>query len=308
MNTCGPLAFIEKKCQGRVLHNEPLSSHTSFGIGGPADAFVWADGVEDVEIVQDAVLSNEIPFLVIGNGTNLLFHDEGFRGVVLRLGRHFKGIVSEGTRVTAGAGANLSKTLSFCAEHDLGGFEFAVGIPGTVGGAVSSAAWTRSGGIRDRLSRVTAMGPKGDVVTKDAPSLGNEHGDLVPDGCIITEVSFQLEPAPENAIRLEMERLMARRKQTQPLNKRSAGCVFRNPEHQSAGRIIDECGCKGMRVGGAVVSEKHANFIINSGGARSEDVLELIERVRERVHSATGVLLGLEIDVVDPWGGMRRDA
>lgn len=268
---------------------------------------MWAEDKEDVKVVLEVVSSEKLPFFVLGNGTNCLFDDEGFRGVVMRLGRDFDVLEREGTSLRVGAGVNLSKTVEFCAQQGLGGFEFAVGIPGTVGGGVFTKAWTRSGGIGDRLSQVTLIGPEGRVATKDASSHSNEDGDLFPNRSIIAEASFQLLSAPEDDIRREMQRLMARRKDTQPTKERSAGCVFKNPEGNSAGRLIDECGCKGMRIGGALVSEKHANFIINTGEARSGDVLGLIERVRERVHRATGVPLALEITLIDPWGGMKRD-
>lgn len=298
-----PYALLIRTCKGRVLRNEPLSSHTSFGIGGPADCFLWAEDAEDVEAAMDAVSSEGLPFLAIGNGTNLLVDDGGVRGVVVRLGRGFGGLKREETRVRVGAGVDLAKLLDFCASHGLSGLEFAAGVPGTLGGALYTDAGTTSGRVRDRLLQVTAVGQDKETSTIDGPSFRHEDEDPLAEGSIITEASFQLTPATEETVRREMDRLLTRRRETQPIGEPSAGCIFRNPKGQPAGRLIDQCGCKGMRVGGAIVSEKHANFIINTGGAQSKDVLELIERIRARVHQATGVTLSLEINVIGPWGG-----
>jgi UDP-N-acetylmuramate dehydrogenase len=298
---------LETRCKGRVLRNELLSSHTSFRIGGPADCFVWAEDIEDVEAVLHVVSSEKLPFLVVGNGTNLLVDDDGFRGIVMRLGRGFAGLERDETRVTLKAGVNLARALDFCAGHGLSGLEFAVGIPGTIGGALFTGAWTRSGWIQDRVVSATTMSVNKRTIQCEISGFQDKKGNPFHNDVIITEATFQLTSVPEEDIREEMKRLMARRLETQPMNRPSAGCIFKNPEGQSAGRLIDECGCKGWSVGGALVSDKHANFIINAGGARSRDVLELLDRVRERVHQATGISLETEINIIHPGGAKKND-
>ena len=296
---------LKKHCHGRVLQNEPLSSHTSFRIGGPADCFLWATDTQDIEIALDAAAREENAFMIVGNGTNLLVNDEGIRGVVVCLGTGFHSLEQDETLVRSGAAVHLSELLDYCAEHDLGGLEFAAGIPGTVGGALYTNAKTKTGWVRDPLADVTAMDKNKQIQTIDAASFQHDGTSLI-DGCIITEASFQLTKAAEEDIRREIERYMSRRRETQPIHEPSAGCIFANPEDQPAGLLIDHCGCKGMRVGGAVVSDKHANFIINTGGARATDVLELIEHVRERVVTEIGITLSLEIHVVDPMGRFTK--
>lgn len=292
---------LEKECKGRVLKDEPLSAHTSFRIGGPADCFVWPEDTEDLGIALDTAGREGCPVMIIGHGTNLLVVDEGLRGLVLRLGRGFNRISREGTRVRVGAGFALPELLDYCADHGIGGLEFAAGIPGTVGGALYTDANTKTGWVRERISQVTVMGRDREIKRMDAASCPPETETAFNGDCII-EACFQLTDVPEEAIRREIERYMHRRRATQPIEVPSAGCIFRNPEEQPAGQLIDQCGCKGMKVGGAMVSDRHANFIINTGGASCQDVVELIEQVRERVFTERGIRLDLEINVVGSWG------
>jgi UDP-N-acetylmuramate dehydrogenase len=290
---------LVQRCKGRVLKDELLSAHTSFRIGGPADCLLWAEDTEDLEVAFDAAEGEGCPCMIIGNGTNLLVVDEGIRGLVVRLGQGFNTLEQEGECVRVGGGVDLADVLEYCAEHGLGGLEFAAGIPGTVGGALYTDANTKTGWVRGLLSEVRVMGRDRQARTLDAASCLPEVKAFHRDDCIIG-ASFQLTEAPKEEIHQEIERYLARRRATQPIEQPSAGCIFQNPQDQPAGKLIDQCGCKGMRVGGAVVSDRHANFIVNIGGARSEDVLALIDQVRERVLSATGIHLALEVNVLGP--------
>lgn len=297
--------ILRRECQGRVIQNEPLSLHTSFGIGGPADWFVWADKNHDIEIARQTASAADCAFMVIGNGTNLLVHDEGIRGIVVRLGPAFAKMKRDGDQVKTGAAVDIPNLLDYCARHGLRGLAFAAGIPGTVGGALYTDANTKTGWIRELLSEVTVIDKNNQIRLLDAESF--RHTMNFPNGGeIIIEASFQLTENAEEDIRGEMNRYLIRRRETQPIDEPSAGCIFKNPEDQPAGRLIDQCGCKGMRIGGALVSDKHANFIINTGGARAKDVLELTERIRERVYSQTGISLGLEINVIDSMGRSEK--
>ena len=293
-----PYAEIESRCRGVVLRDEPLAPHTSLGIGGPADLFVWPRDLDDLQTVM--ALAQGVPLLIMGRGTNLLISDRGFQGVVLGLGPGFRGLNVHDDVVSAEAGLGLQALLHFCAERGLGGIEFVAGIPGTVGGAIKTNAGTATQAIGDRVQGVEVVDRGGQLRPLNPPDLGFRYrGSSLPDGGVVYRVEFKLQESDPQRIRDRIEELMAHRRRTQPLSAPNAGCIFKNPPGDSAGRLIEECGCKGLRVGGAVVSEKHANFILNLGGARFDDVVRLIDMVRERVYRSTGVALELEVEVIE---------
>jgi UDP-N-acetylmuramate dehydrogenase len=292
---------LEKACKGRVLRNEPLAAHTSFRIGGPADCFVWAEDMEDVQIALDTAHGEGWPLMMIGHGTNMLVADDGVRGLVLCLGHGFETLTREGTQLRAGGALGLPRLLDYCAEAGLGGLEFAAGIPGTLGGALYTDANTKTGWVRQVLTGITVAEAKTGIREMDAGACAPEKQAGIGDGCLV-EACLQLTEADPDDIRHEVGRYLHRRRETQPIDKASAGCIFVNPPDQPAGKLIDESGCKGMAVGGARVSDLHANFIINTGGARCKDVLDLMDKVKERVYQATGIDLEPEINIVGTVG------
>lgn len=290
-------AGIESQCRGQVIRNEPLARYTSLGIGGPADLFVLPRDLDDLRNVME--LAEGIPVLVIGRGTNLLISDQGFRGVVIKLSHAFGEIKVRGDVVSVGAGLGLQDLVHFCAEQGLGGLELATGIPGTVGGAVKTNAGTATEAVGDRISRVELVGRRGGLVSLGKAELNFRYrGSFLPDGGVIYRVEFQLWESNPRDIRAKMGELLDQRRKSQPLSEPNVGCIFKNPEEDSAGRLIEQCGCKGMRIGGAVISQRHANFILNLGGAGFDDVARLINVVRERVYRLTGVSLELEVEVI----------
>jgi UDP-N-acetylmuramate dehydrogenase len=292
----GALAGVVR---GRVAYGEPLSRHTSLRIGGPADALVVPADLEDLRALLRFAHGAGIGTLVLGGGSNTLVLDGGFRGVAILLGEAFAGLEAEGTAVRAGAAVRVSRLLAFCSRRGLSGVECLTGIPGTVGGALRGNAGTRDGWIAERLREAA-------LVLRDGTMARRARGELAfayrragfPAGAVITEATFELAPGDPAAIRRAISRLLVARNQTQPVEFRSAGCLFKNPPGDSAGRLVDDAGMKGARVGDAVVSTKHANFIINQGRARAADVLALADAVRARVRDHAGVTLELEVQVV----------
>lgn len=282
----------------RVQEREPLSVHTTFRIGGEATVFVTADTAEHVSAIWRLCREAEMPLMVIGNGSNLLVSDNGFDGIVLRLSP--RETIVDGCRVRAAAGSSLTKLCNDVCEAGLSGLEFAFGIPGSVGGAVFMNAGAYGGQLSDVLRRVTAITPTGDVVTMDAASLelGYRHSVFMDNGYIVLEAEFELTPSDPCAIRAAMMDYLTRRRDKQPLEYPSAGSFFKRPEGHFAGALIEQCGLKGLTVGGAAISEKHAGFIINLGGATCADVLALGEAVSKTVKERFGVELEREVQLV----------
>ncbi|MCL4079103.1 UDP-N-acetylmuramate dehydrogenase [Coriobacteriia bacterium Es71-Z0120] len=284
------------RVEGEVRSGEPMSRHTSFRIGGPADLFVVCDTLSDLAIATDVLAEEEVPWVVIGKGTNLLVSDEGYRGAVLLLGREFRKRVREGETVRAGAGAVLAHVVQDAFHHGLAGLEFAVGIPGTLGGALEMNAGSRDVWMSSVVESVTLFVPGQGLELVHGTDIdwGYRRSGLAGRG-IIVEAELKLREGDPVRIRYEMERSLARRRQTQPIGKPSAGSVFVNPPGLSAGRLIEEAGLKNTRLGGARVSEVHANFIVNDGGATAQDVLGLVRKIRLIVKETHGVELRPEI-------------
>lgn len=284
----------------RVRLDEPMKAHTSFGIGGPADLFLLPRHVQDLRRIVTACAARGVPLFVMGNGTNLLVRDGGMRGVVVCLAAGFDRFAVQGCRVECGCGVSLAKACALAGEAGLSGLEFAVGIPGTVGGAVVMNAGAYGGEMKDVVTEVSAMGMEGDVrrLARDELAFGYRTSILQAGGLIVTEVFLELSRGDRVEIRRIMEDLRRRREEKQPLGQPSAGSVFRRPPGHYVGSLVEACGLKGARVGGAQVSPKHGGFIVNTGDARADDVLRLMELVRGEVRRQFGVELVPEIKVV----------
>lgn len=276
---------------------EPMSKHTTFKIGGNADMFVSVSNTEQLKAVVTSCKDNDIPLFILGRGSNLLISDEGMCGVVLTLDGEFKDISSKENTITCGAGANLTKLCVFALSESLSGLEFAYGIPGSVGGAAYMNAGAYGGEMKDVVASVTHMTPNGDIVTLDASELqfSYRHSVYKNTDDIILFVTMNLQPADNAEIKAKMDDYINRRKSKQPLEYPSAGSVFKRPQGNFAGTLIEQCGLKGKTIGGAQVSQKHAGFIINVGDATCEDVLNLVKFVQDTVRTQTGYFLECEI-------------
>ncbi len=288
---------IAKKYDISFIENEPLSRHTSFKIGGEAELFLNIDNVEQLKAVLKACDDNDIPMFVLGKGSNLLISDDGMKGVVLTLDGDFKDISIKENKITCGAGVNLAKLCTFALSESLSGLEFAYGIPGSVGGAAYMNAGAYGGEMKDVITSVTHITRQGEVKTLLASQLdlSYRHSVYKTTDDIILFVTFELKSDIEADIKARMDEFMTRRKTKQPLEFPSAGSVFKRPEGNYAGTLIEKCGLKGKTIGGAQVSEKHAGFIINIGGATCNDVLELVKFVQDTVEKETGYFLEREI-------------
>ena len=289
----------------RLRRNEGLDRHTTYRVGGPADAMCLPETRSELLEVVTAAHVREIPWLVLGNGSNVLFSDEGFRGLVIKIRGstpaegtlwHLK---QEGEYIRASAGVSLPRLAWSAAAAGLSGLEFCTGIPGVVGGSIRGNAGAHGSDLSRVLESVELLQPPGNVVTIRVSEAGFSYRESGIDrDSIVTGAVFRLTPdEPENVY--ERIRVFTEyRKRTQPSSDQSAGCMFKNPMGDKAGRLIDAAGCKGLQVGGARVSDVHGNFVVNQGGATATDALRLIDLVRERVFERTGVALELEVRVM----------
>lgn len=293
--------LVDDAFEGEIYPQEPLAKHTSYRLGGPARFFVEVFSLGALRHVIDCCDIEGLPWIVIGRGSNLLVADDGFPGVVITLGRDFKNYAfrEDENTLSVGAGVLLSTVVSEAFRRSLGGLEFAVDIPGTVGGALTMNAGNRTQGLGDVVSSVTLLNADGDLKRLPAAELtwGYRQGPFA-SGDTLVECELALTPADPFYIRGKMEGAHARRKKTQPFSRPSCGSVFRNPEGDSAGRLIEEAGMKGFTIGGAQVSDKHANFIINDGNARAQDVYDVIRAVQEKVLEVHGTKLEPEVRFV----------
>ncbi len=279
---------------------EPLSQHTSFRIGGPAALFCEPSDREQLRKVIDICRTEGVRYYILGRGTNVLFADEGFSGVVLHIGGAFSRIARSGDLIMAEAGVPLSRVCALSAAEGLTGLEFAFGIPGCVGGAVYMNAGAYGGEMRDVLKSVTLLDEAGEERTLDVSELELGYRTSVFERkpwCILSAV-FSLKEGDYGAIRAQMADYARRRAEKQPLDMPSAGSAFKRPEGAYAGELIDRCGLRGCAIGGAKISEKHCGFIVNTGGATCEDVLSLADVVCGIVEKQTGYHLEKEIRVV----------
>ncbi len=280
--------------------DESMKEHISFKVGGTADVFIRPATVSQCREIITFCGEHEIPLHFMGGGTNLLVHDFGVRGAVLASGGLNELELLEGLRIRCGAGVKLSRLCSFALEHSLSGLEFAWGIPGTAGGAVFMNAGAYDGCFKDVLESVTHITREGEVETWGAEQakLSYRSSAYHKQPHLITEMVLQLKPGSREAIRNTMDDLMNRRREKQPLEYPNAGSTFKRPQGHFAGALIEQAGLKGTRVGGAMVSEKHAGFIINYDHATASDILRLMEKVQGEVFDHFGVMLESEVRIL----------
>ena len=281
-----------------ILINEAMSLHTSFKVGGKADLFVKAYSIEDINNILKISKESGIPLFVLGNGTNLLVKDEGFRGIILQI--KLEDIKIDGNLATVGAGvknAVLSKRLE---ENSLTGFEFASGIPGTIGGAIKMNAGAYGGEMKDIVLEVTYIDYEGNIhtINNQECKFDYRHSRFFKEKAIILETKLKLEQGNKEEIENKVKELLKQRKEKQPLEYPNAGSTFKRGEGYITAKLIDDCGLKGCSIGGAQVSEKHAGFIVNKEDATAKDILDLIEYVQKIVKEKTSEDIKLEIEII----------
>lgn len=299
--------------KGRAMYDEPMSRHTSFKVGGPAEVFLEPESLGELRDVIEGLSLRDVRYLVIGSGTNIVVSDSGIPGAVICLKRNLKTIsiqkINESfSRITAMSGAGLGILCSLAIKNGLKGMNFALGIPGTVGGAVIMNAGTSLGSIGNVIESVTVLYPTGRIEKIDrknlhfsyrAMMLNKEISCITSDNIIIVSACFCLEKGSVSELRSEAGQIMKNRRLQQPVKLPSAGCIFKNPKTgKTAGQLIDLAGLKGKRIGGAEVSVKHANFIINNGNATAGDILGLIKMIRQEIYERFQVDLELEVIVL----------
>ncbi|MBW2056111.1 MAG: UDP-N-acetylmuramate dehydrogenase [Deltaproteobacteria bacterium] len=290
---------LGRAVRGRVLFDEPMNRHTSLRIGGPADALVFPLDKADLETLVGKARQWGISYLVMGKGTNLLVRDRGVRQMVINLSTGFQGISARGERLRVEAGIPLSRMIGFAMERELSGLSPLYGIPGTVGGGIAMNAGAWGVEVGKRIESITLMDGQAGFRVVRHKDLSLRYRELcLAEGMIIVEGIFLMERSEREKIREEISTYQRRRRQTQPLDVPSAGSIFKNPPGTSAGRIIEEVGLKGKRIGGAEVSSLHANFIVNRGGATAGQMLDLIHLIQDRVLRERGIALELEVRIV----------
>lgn len=291
---------LKKINGGAVLVDEPLKAHTTFRIGGVARFVVTPNNIETLAETIRLCNREQVPYYVIGNGSNLLVSDTGYQGVIIRLYRTLDYICVEGEQLIAGAGALLVSVCRRAMHEGLTGMEFASGIPGTIGGALVMNAGAYGGEMKDIVREVTIMSPQGEVrkLTGEEMNFGYRRSIASEQGLIILEARLKLETGVKEEIESKMRELSITRKEKQPLEYPSAGSTFKRPEGYFAGKLIDDAGLRGYQVGGARVSDKHCGFVINTGDATAADVIQLIQDVRNKVKLQAGVTLEPEVKLL----------
>ncbi len=281
-----------------VREAEPLAPHTWFHLGGPAEYFAEPHTAEELAALVRRCNDEGVAIRVLGGGSNVLVRDDGVSGVVVRLSAPvFNETGVQGNIVTAGGGARLGHVISTVVREGLAGLETLVGIPGSVGGALHGNAGSRGGDVGQWTCRATVMTRSGEVFQREREDLVFSYRQSSLDELVILGCQFQLEPEDPQEITKRMQKLWIVKKASQPLGHQSAGCIFKNPRGISAGMLVDQAGLKGTRIGGAEVSDRHANFIVTDADATSADVLRLIELIRSRVAERLGVELETEVDI-----------
>lgn len=300
MNTKFEEGLSEILAPTQILKQEAMAQHTTFRIGGPAEYLLLPSRTEEVVAIVALAKTYGMPITYLGNGSNILVRDGGIGGIVVQFGEQMNRIRREGNTLFVGAGCILKDVADYAANACLTGFEYFVGIPGSIGGAVFMNAGAYGGEIESVVTAVTAVCPNGKVrrYERDELEFGYRHSVFQENGCAICEVEVTLTEGDADAIREKLEDLTERRQSRQPLDMPSAGSTFKRPEGYYAGTLIDQTGLKGLRVGGAQVSTKHAGFVVNAGGATAKDVTELIKEVQKRVYDAHGVRLEPEVKMI----------
>lgn len=288
---------------GRVTENEPMAGHTTLGVGGPADYYVEVADDDELSALMKYISENQLPWMVLGDGANLLISDKGIRGVVIRMSKEFERIEVDGMTITAGSAASIARVADIAAKHDLSGLEGVGTVPGSVGGAIVMNAGTHIGyidSVTQNVSIVTVTGDKQLLSRKECGFTYRNSRFQGDKSLIITSGIFSMRAGDGKAIKEHLDSVRTHRAETQPQGK-SAGCFFKNAPNMSAGKLIEQSGCKGMREGGAEVSTIHGNFIMNVNNATASDLYNLAERVRKIVLEKHGVELEYEVRLIGEW-------
>lgn len=283
----------------KIFTNEPMSKHTSFKIGGPAEIFVKINNVEELKLIIKISKQAEVPITVVGNGSNLLVSDDGIRGIVLKI--EFDKIeIEESGKLKVGSGVKLAFLAQRCLKEKLEGFEFASGIPGTIGGAIRMNAGAHGSEMKAIVKKITCMTRDGkiQVISNEEAKFEYRNSIFSQNDYIILEAEIQLRKGNPEEIRSKMDEYATYRKEKQPIEYPSAGSTFKRGNDFITAKLIDECGLKGYQIGGAQVSEKHAGFIINKGNATAEDVKQLMKYVEEQVYNKFGKKIEAEIEII----------
>lgn len=285
--------------EDEIMINEDMKNHIYFKVGGPADIFLTPKSIEQLSETVKICKQNNIPYLIIGNGSNLLVKDGGIRGVVIALTKLDK-LQSKGNFIKAEAGVLLKDVSDRAVENSLTGFEFASGIPGSVGGAVFMNAGAYDGEIKNVILEAEVLDEEGNVIVlnRDELELGYRTSRVMKDNLVVLSAIFQLELGEKEAIQSRVDELTAKREEKQPLEYPSAGSTFKRPEGYFAGKLIQDAGLKGYSVGGAAVSEKHSGFVINKGNATAKDITDLIKYIQDEVKRQFGVELHPEVRII----------
>jgi len=303
------LTGLSNSLRGEVRFGESMSKHTSFGVGGPVDAFVIPDDFDDVISVLRYSSKMHLPVYVVGGGTNLLVGDLGLRGIALKIGKGLDELHWNGYEVVVSGGYNLAKLIKQTTDKLLSGLEHCWGIPGTVGGAVAMNAGTSSHFISQSVIEIGYISLSGDrhILKHKQMQFDYRNSLVLKSGGVVEWVKLRFDEADEDTLRSEMNRLKEYRSYYQPKNISNAGCVFRNPPGRKAGQLIEEAGLKGCREGGVEVSDIHANFLVNMGSGTSKDVLNLMTKIIDDVYLESNVMLRPELRIIGSWSVNQPD-
>ncbi|OEF99528.1 UDP-N-acetylenolpyruvoylglucosamine reductase [Vulcanibacillus modesticaldus] len=291
---------LKESSVGEILENEPLSKHTTWKIGGPADVFIETKGKEELVKTINILNDNQVSWQVLGRGSNVLVSDKGFQGAIISLNKNFQEINFDGSVVQTEAGASLIRLANLAAKNGLTGLEFAGGIPGTIGGAIYMNAGAHGSDISQILESAEVLLDNGGIVTWRNTDFEFEYRTsiLQRKKAILLTAVFSLMQGDRKIIAEDMARFKDRRRRTQPFNYPCTGSVFKNPPNDYAGRLIEQLGLKGFQIGGAQVSTIHANFIVNTGNATAKDVLSLIDYIKDKVYQEFQVVLESEVELI----------
>jgi UDP-N-acetylmuramate dehydrogenase len=286
--------------QEQIFKNEPMKLHTTFKVGGPADVFVRPNCVEQVKEIIELAREQGVPVYIMGNGSNLLVGDKGYRGVIIQIYKNMNQVTVKDNEITAQAGALLSTIARIALEQELGGFEFASGIPGTLGGAVTMNAGAYGGEIKQVLKSAIILTKEGEIrhLTTEELKLGYRKSVIIDEDYIVLEAVLALKKDSREAILEKMNEYALARRTKQPLEFPSAGSTFKRPVGYFAGKLIDDAGLRGFSYGGAQVSEKHCGFVINKGDATAKDIVTLMKMVNEKVKEQFDVSLEPEVKMI----------
>jgi UDP-N-acetylmuramate dehydrogenase len=291
------ISEIQKVFRGRISLNEPLARFTTFRIGGEADYFVEPVDAEDVVSIVKYANRQGIPFYVMGNGSNILISDEGIKGIVINLEAAFNYLKQEGDSIITGAGVKIAKFVDYCIQKGFGGIEMLAGIPATVGGALVMNAGCYGGETADHVTELTVV--KNEKIQKlKKEDCGFKYRSSNLKGTVVMEARFDLPKGIPEELNKRRKELILSRNESQPVEVPNAGCVFKNPADNKAAILIDKCGLKGVKFGGAMVSIKHANFIVNFDNATANDVVELVKIIKKTVKEKTGIELEMEVKLI----------